>query len=123
MRRGKYQVTEDRRYERLDFDSPADTLMKIGAGVQSEVIRSLLGASLESAERLWVESCAIALTLSADPQIQRAALLAIGHLARRFSEVDEAAVRVVLERLRNDPDLAEAVTDLEEDLIAYGMFS
>lgn len=99
----------------------AQTLQEIGSGDPGRVIRALLGAALESPDRELVEACAVSLTIAADTEVRRAALLAIAHLARRFRQATVPALATVIERAGHDEALAGALDDLRDDLDTFGI--
>lgn len=114
-------MTDKRSYEELPSGSREETLGEIASGESLRVVRALIGAALESDESSWVEACAVSLSLVDDEQVRRAALLALGHLARRFGRLDGGALSVVVRRLEAEEGVAGAVADLKDDLTAYGV--
>jgi hypothetical protein len=108
-------------YEQLPYESMEQTLREVGSGDSHRVVRAVLGAALESPDREWVEACAVALTNATDTEVRRAALLAIGHLARRFRHASPAAVAAVIERIGRDEALGGAIDDLRDDLETFGI--
>jgi hypothetical protein len=108
-------------FEELSFVSVEDTLVEVASADPGRVIRAILAAALESPDSAWVEACAISLTLTAHPGVCRAALLALGHLARRFGVLNARALTGVLERLEPVEELRGVINDLRDDLHVYGM--
>lgn len=114
-------VDSERKYEPLVFVSIETTFAEVACGVPERVVRALLAASLASPERTWVEACAYSLSISTDPQVRTAAVLAIGHLARRFGDVTRPAITEVFRRRDGDRHVDGALRDLAEDLAAHGI--
>jgi hypothetical protein len=108
-------------YEHLPYESMEETLREVGSGDPGRVVRAVLGASLESPDRAWVEACAVSLTNAADNEVRRAAVMAMGHLARRFRLVSPAAVAAVIGRAGHDDAIAGAAEELRDDLETLGM--
>ena len=113
-------MNADRVYERLEFESLDHALVEIASGDPGQASRALLAASLEAPEPAWVEACAIAFCAHDDRGLNRAGLLALGHVARRFGSLNTAAAARVLNRLA-DTDLSGAVEDLRSDLQQWGI--
>jgi hypothetical protein len=108
------------KYEPLDFVSKEHSISEIATGDVSRVTVGILAAALESDEPAWVEACAVALTLAADPAIRRAGVLALDHLIRRFPEPERRVVDTILDRLDNEDQLLSgAVGDLRDDLAVF----
>ena len=79
----------NRQYQELRFEGRAEVLRTLADGENSKVVEAILGAATASTEFGWVESAALALTRSQEYQLQRAGLLSLGILVRRFaSDVD-----------------------------------
>lgn len=108
------------RYRELGFEGRSVVLRALAYGNEAVVIDTILGAAEGSDEPDWVEAAALALTRALDGQLQRAGLLALGMLVRRFpGRVDLLAVRSAAERLANDPDLAGTALDLLDDIEVF----
>jgi hypothetical protein len=108
-------------YEPLPYESMEHTLREIGSADTGRVVRAILGAALESPDREWVEASAVSLTLVPDADVRRAAILALGHLARRFRVLSAPAVAMVIDRVDDDHALAGALADLRDDLETFGI--
>jgi hypothetical protein len=114
-------VTQGARFEEFIFASRSEALVEISSGVPDRVVRALLAAALESPDSSWVEACALSLSVAADSSIRRAALLALGHLGRRFGTINADAIGEVLNRLGMEDNLRGVVDDLRDDLRVYGV--
>ncbi len=109
----------DLEYEALAFESRDATLADIATGDTGRAARAMLACALESDDRDLIETLAVALSVAEDPVIRRAAVHALGHVARRFGAVNTQAVQGVVARLSGDPLLDGAVEDLREDLDVF----
>ncbi|MDH3519931.1 MAG: hypothetical protein OEM49_05680 [Myxococcales bacterium] len=56
-----------------------------------------LEIALESTEREWAQSCCVQLARHRDPCVRGSALVGLGHLARRFGQLDPQRVKRVVE--------------------------
>lgn len=114
-------MTGDRHYQALGFSSRAETLRVIASGDERRTIAATLGAAEESPDLDWIEAAAVALTLSNLYGVQRAGLLALSTLIRRFgASVDMSSVITVLDRLQGVPGLEGVVADVRDDIEAFG---
>ena len=107
------------RYQRLDFESRAATLASIAGGDDDSIVRAMFAAALESNDKDFIETLAVALSVHPAADVRRAAVLSLGHVARRFGTVEPASLEAVIARLRNDTDLRGALYDLESDLNVF----
>lgn len=109
------------RYRELGFEGRATVLRALAYGDEALVVDTILGAADGSDEPDWVEAAALALTRALDGQLQRAGLLALGMLVRRFpGRVDLRSVRSAAERLANEADLGGTASDLLDDIEVFG---
>ena len=109
----------DRKYEELVFESRQATLAAVASGEPEIVTRAVLACSLESEDPAFIETLAVALSLSSDSDVRRSAVLALGHLARRFGRVNRPAVDSIMARIDGDAMLMGALHDLRDDLAVF----
>ncbi len=107
-------------YEELVFESTQVTLAAVASGDPEVMTRALLACALESDDPVFVETLAVALSVSDDHAVRRSAVLALAHLVRRFGRVNRPAIDSIMTRLDGDAGLRGALGDLREDLDAFG---
>ncbi len=119
---GESTIDQDRglRYEELIFESNYATLAAIASGDPEVVARAVLACAVHSDDPVFVETLAVALTVSADPLVRRSAVLALAHLVRRFGRVNRPAVDSLMVRLDSDVELRGSLDDLRDDLEVFG---
>ena len=107
------------RFEPLHFTSEERTLEDISTGDRELATKAMFAAALECDNASFVQTLAVALTLSSEPDIRRAGVLSLGHVARRFGAVELPAVEAIITRLNGDEALHGALYDLQEDLAVF----
>ncbi|NDZ79099.1 hypothetical protein G3I19_11340 [Streptomyces sp. SID10853] len=85
------------------------------AGQPYEISEALVAAALHVADRVWVEQWLVHFAGHPDPDVRRAAALALGHLARLHKKVSPQAISAV-RNLLEDRQLGGAATDALEDV-------
>ncbi|WP_328537931.1 HEAT repeat domain-containing protein [Streptomyces sp. NBC_00344] len=100
-------------------NSPQDYSRRSSSGVSGWTtvrnFQALVAAALYVPDRVWVEQWLVHFAVHPDPDVRRAAALALGHLARLHKEVSPQAISAV-RKLLEDRQLAGAATDALEDV-------
>jgi hypothetical protein len=77
---------------------------------------ALLRASLSDIDPQWVEQTCLQALNRPELAVRRIALTALGHLARRYKQLDIPTVTAAVEFLRAIPELSGNVDDLCDDI-------
>ena len=94
------------RFQDLESFSRADIESAIGRNDPEELPLVPLTVALLAAEPALAEETCIRLAGHGDPAVRGNALVALGHVARRFRRLDESRVRPLLEAGLRDADPA-----------------
>ncbi|MDO9343997.1 hypothetical protein [Pseudomonas pergaminensis] len=83
----------------------------------SKVTEALISIGLDETNGDWAEHTCLQFIEHPDDEISAAAIVAIGHIARRFGALDMTKVTPALEQARRrSPSLSAAVNDAMDDI-------
>lgn len=110
--------------DRLIFNNPlpltrseAEEMLSSG-GVDSTV-SALLSLAYHDTDWRWVQSKCIEFTRHRQRDIQRIALICLGHIARINRTIDKDQVLPVVRGFLTDPDLSGAAQDVLDDIETF----
>lgn len=92
----------------------------IASGEPSLIADALLRSSLSPIDGVWVQAVSLQSLASPHSEVRRVALIALGHLVRRYEGFDKDAVLREAMPLLDDPYLAGTVEDLMSDIEVFG---
>ena len=92
----------------------------LASGEPSLIADALLRSSLSPIEGAWVQAVSLQSLASPHREVRRMALIALGHLVRRYEQFDKDAVLSAARPLLEDPYLAGTVEDLMSDIEIFG---
>jgi hypothetical protein len=81
----------------------------------------LVAITLSGADRSWVQSHCLRLSVHPLPNLRRLAGVCLGHLARLHGELDREQALVILGRLKKDADpyVRAALDDVVSDVVRF----
>lgn len=83
----------------------------------SKVTEALISIGLDEMDGEWAQGTCLQFIRHPDDQIAAAAIVAIGHIARRFGELDMTKITPAFEQARRrSPSLSAAVNDATDDI-------
>ena len=91
----------------------------IASGTPSQIADALLRASLSDVDPMWVETACLQSLERPELEVRWAAMTALGHLARRYRQLDVHTVLTALDPLRKEPALSGKVDDVLDDIAMY----
>jgi hypothetical protein len=94
----------NRRFQDLESFTPEDVEAAIGRNDPDELPLVPVTVALIARDLPDAQDACVRLARHADPLVRGNAVIAIGHLARRFRSLDEARVKPLLESGLVDPD-------------------
>ena len=80
------------------------------------VAGALLRASLSQVDPMWVLSASLQALACPELEVRWAAVMALGHLVRRYRHIDINPIVTAVTPLREDPRLSGKVDDLLGDI-------
>ncbi|MFI1461233.1 hypothetical protein [Nocardia carnea] len=103
------------KYQALDPIDRNDALEKLETGDEQSVVETILRLALHDPGGPWVTEIALNLLGDNSLAIRRAAVLALGHIARLHGEIDERAVPA-LQKMLSNPDMRGRAKDALSDI-------
>jgi hypothetical protein len=83
----------------------------------TKVTEALISIGLNETDAIWAQETCVKYANNDNEDIASAAIIAIGHIARRFGELDMAKVMPVLQQAkRKSPSLSGVVQDALDDI-------
>jgi hypothetical protein len=107
------------KYEALEPIGLHDAKASMASGDPSRIADALVRASLSDIDAKWVEAACLGSLDLRDLQVRWSALTALGHLARRYRNLDVAATLKAIQPVRDHPSLAGKVEDLLDDIEVF----
>lgn len=105
-------------YEKPSHVSKTEAARLLVSADPDAVVSALLGAALEEPDRAWVEAQCHRALQHDDLRVRRAAIQAVGHVARVHRALDPKLV-AALRALSKDRALGGAVSDALDDLDVF----
>lgn len=92
----------------------------LASGVVANVIAGLVSIGLNEADRKWAQNTCLNYLTSETESIAASAITALGHIARRHSELDKEVVFAALETVKKKfPSLEGIIADTLDDIDAF----
>jgi hypothetical protein len=92
------------KYEAIAEASRTEAESALKDGDVGKLSRLVIGIGLYEMDREWAEAYCLDLCSHVDPNVRGNAILALGHLARRFGCLNEPDARPLIERGLKDSD-------------------
>jgi hypothetical protein len=90
--------------------------MAFEKGTTKEIVFSLLGTSMHSADWEWTEKWCLHFLESPVPEIRNTAIICLGHLARIHRRLHKTKVLNALSKYMSDPACSGQIEDAIEDI-------
>ncbi|MBV6824707.1 hypothetical protein [Pseudomonas sp. PD9R] len=92
----------------------------LASGVDENVIAGLASIGLNEEDRTWAQNTCLKYLASENASVAASAVTALGHIARRHSELDRETVLPALEMVkRKFPFLEGTIADTLDDIDAF----
>lgn len=92
----------------------------LASGVVANVIAGLASIGLNEADRKWAQNTCLNYLTSETESVAASAITALGHIARRHSELDKEQVFAALETVKKKfPSLEGIIADTLDDIDAF----
>nr|WP_232374297.1 hypothetical protein [Pseudomonas chlororaphis] len=92
----------------------------LASGVHTDVIAGLISIGLNESDRIWAQNTCLKYLVSETESVAAAAVTALGHIARRHSELDREVVLPALESVQQKfPALEGVATDTLDDIETF----
>ncbi|MVV50792.1 hypothetical protein EJA72_21500 [Pseudomonas sp. PB120] len=94
-----------------------EAITLLASGVSTKVIVGLISIGLNETDRIWAENICLQYLANEDEAVAASAIKALGHIARRHSELDKETVLAALEALKKKfPSLEGVIADTLDDI-------
>ncbi|MHC8401410.1 hypothetical protein ACYZTX_18565 [Pseudomonas sp. MDT1-17] len=92
----------------------------LASGVDTNVIAGLVSIGLNEGNRTWAQNTCLKFLASESETVAASAVTALGHIARRHSELDRETVLAALETVKKKfPSLEGIIADTLDDIDAF----
>jgi hypothetical protein len=106
-------------YERIEPLTKAEAEIAFDTGDPEKTIMALLSSAYYVDDWRWVQDRCLQFLDNPNSQVRNVAVVSLGHIARIHSTLDKEKVRPVLEKLRNDPEIGDEVSQTLEEIEWY----
>jgi hypothetical protein len=106
-------------YEEIKPITKSEVEAALITGDSDNIIIAMLGAAYYIDEWRWVQNHCLGLLGNADTNLRNIAVVCLGHIARIHGTLDKEKVLAALEKLRNDPQIGEEVSNSLEEIEWY----
>lgn len=95
-------MNEQHSHEEIREYSPAEVLAVIKRGDVEQLSRAVVGVALHVSDSNYAEDLCVRLAVHDNSNVRGNAILGLGHLARRFGQLNIAQVKPIIESFLSD---------------------
>jgi len=108
----------------LSYQEPTvnhdEAVRLLESGVEMNVVAGLISIGLNESDRIWAQRTCLKYFTSNNEAVVSSAITALGHIARRYGELDKNAALSALEEVKTRfPSLEGVIGDTLDDIEAF----